>query len=94
MGGETRSVTTAGGLGSSHDWLPSAGMTEDPRRARRTVYRNVRRSLERDALLAAAGERLAQAVESSLAQPGGADLVAALADYRRAAAQASGPTST
>lgn len=58
------------------------------------MYRNVRRSLERDALLAAAGERLAQAVEASLAQPGGADLAAALAAYRQAAAQASGPTST
>ena len=63
--------------------------------ARRGVYRQVRRSLERDALLASAGERLAAAVEQYLDNRDEAELQAALARYQEAAAQASGPpTST
>lgn len=61
---------------------------------RRNVYRNVRRSVERDALLASAGERLAAAVAEYLADHETAALEAALAVYHEAAAQASGPTST
>ena len=61
---------------------------------RRGVYRNVRRSLERDALLASAGERLAAAVGDYLAKGDRPALEAALARYQEAAAQAPGPTST
>lgn len=61
---------------------------------RRDVYRNVRRSLERDAVLANAAERLAAAVEEYLAGGNHEKLEAALARYRAAAAQAPGPTST
>jgi DNA polymerase/3'-5' exonuclease PolX len=62
--------------------------------ARRAVYRTVRQSLERDGLLATAGEGLAKAVEEYLKTGERQQLEAALDRYRAAAAQAPGPTST
>jgi hypothetical protein len=62
--------------------------------ARRAVYRTVRQSLERDGLLATAGERLSKAVQEYLDTGDEDRLRAALDRYLADAAQAPGPTST
>ena len=58
------------------------------RRGRRAVANDLRRKIERDALIAGAAEELAQAVEATLSaaerQQAGLDAAASLADLRAA----------
>jgi len=61
---------------------------------RRPAWNAVRRSLERDALLAAAGQELAAAVDDFLAGEEREVLRAALERYRQAESQVPGPIST
>src|SRR5436305_13859140 len=71
-------------------------VSEERSSRRRPVWNAVRRSLERDAVLAVAGARLAAAVEAFQADGDRERLAAALEAYRearaQARAQAPGPT--
>jgi len=69
-------------------------MAKERSSPRRPVWNAVRRSLERDALLAAEGQELATAVADFLVAGEPEALRAALERYRQAEAQVSGPTST